>query len=302
MQAKAAGRDPEVESLRAEQQEVEAGRATGQVLRSPEGHAVGLALWTALKGLGRRVSPIYLARSWQNPEGWTSFLRGLLERPDPDGPVLLFNGPLTGFAEADAVRVLAPRGFQPFHRFGMTFPPGGALPVAREVPESVGRLRTVGPVDSEALARLGADSYAGTVDRFLFGQDPDPISAARSLLQQLFEGKYGAFLPEASFGLEIDGRLQGATLVTRRPSHKLLADVEVHPSVQGKGFARALIHATLEALAADRSTPLVLAVTKENGGAFQLYEKMGFVVTDGPFTFWADTQRLGIRAPVPAAR
>ncbi|MCI4340742.1 MAG: GNAT family N-acetyltransferase [Thermoplasmata archaeon] len=211
--------------------------------------------------------------------------------------MLVLNAPLTGLDEDDAVKLLAPRGFRPFHRYGLAISLGGPLPPERAGPVTRGRLRTLSPTDSEALSDLSARCYADSAERFLFGTEFESRAAARAILKSFFEGAFGTFVPEASFGLDIDGTLMGATLVTRRPTHYLLADVEVHPAVQGQGHARRLIRATMEALSAETERPLGLSVTQENRVAFRLYRDLGFVVRQGPTTFWADTDALSVSPP-----
>ncbi|MCI4352641.1 MAG: GNAT family N-acetyltransferase [Thermoplasmata archaeon] len=298
--ARATGSNMEAEGLAAQRKGVQERKRSGGLLRDPDGPVWGVAVWTSIEGLGRRVSPIYLAEDHQNPAGWTRFLASLLESPDPAGRVLLFSAPMPGFSDQEARAFLVPRGFHPYHRYGLKFPPGSPLPDAPALPLRTGRIRTVGPADLEGLAILNTASYARSIDRFLFATANEPLVGARRILQSLFEGEYGTFVGDASFGLELAGELRGATIVTRRPTHLLLADVEVHPSVQGQGHARRLIRATLEAVARDSTTPLVLAVTEESPKALRLYRDLGFVVQDGPFTFWADTAALGI-SPSPSS-
>ncbi len=153
--------------------------------------------------------------------------------------------------------------------------------------------------DLDSLAQLTATCYANSAERFLFGAEFEALAAARTLLTTLLDGQFGRFLPEASFALEIDGQIMGATLVTHRPTHNLLADVEVHPTLQGQGHARRLIRATLQALSGDPTTPLGLSVTQENLPAYRLYRNLGFVVHQGPSAFWANTSALGVPAPRP---
>ena len=293
-EARRAGRNVEAESLTSHRNDIREGKAPGGVLRDPSGRVWAVAVWTSIGNLGRRVSPVYLAKELQNPAGWTRFLTALLDSPDPSGRVLLFQASTPGLSEPEAVILLGPRGFHPFHRFGLAFPAGSPLPAAPSRSLEGGRLRALSPADLDSLALLNSACYANSIERFIFATAEDPLEAGRQVFRSLFEGRYGRFLSEASFGLELDGTLRGTTFVTRRPTHKLLADVEVHPSVQGQGHARRLIRATLEAVSLDPTVPLVLAVTQENGVAFQLYRKLGFVVQEGPFTFWANPTALGL--------
>jgi len=265
------------------------------------GRVWGMALWNAIEKLGRRVNAVFLAKERQNADGWTGFLASLLEAPDPGGRVLLINASTPGLSEQEAATFLTPRGFEAYHRFGLVFPPGTPLPPDARTPLRDGdRIRSLSPSDLDSLAVLNAACYADSIDRFIFGNDIDPLRAAQDVLRSLFEGHYGKFVPDASFGLEIDGAMKGATLVTRQPRYNLLADVEVHPSLQGRGHARRLIRLTLEVVSRDPAIPFVLAVTEETPKAFRLYRDLGFVVQEGPFTFWANTIGLGLRVPPDA--
>lgn len=265
-EARTAGDRQESEGWESQREAVRDGKLPGTLAYGSDGRAWGMAVWTALGARGRRVSPIYLTKARQNPTGWTEFLTALLEQEDPDGPVLLLNAPMTGFAESDALELLAPRGFHPFHRYAMVFPPGTALPADATRSLEGGRVRTVRKKDLDSLAQLTATCYANSAERFLFGAEFEALAAARTLLTTLLDGQFGPFMPEASFALEIDGQIMGATLVTHRPTHNLLADVEVHPTLQGQGHARRLIRATLQALSGDPTTPLGLSVTQEAPG------------------------------------
>lgn len=289
-----AGPPERTEGLEALRRGVQEGRIAGGVLCSADGRVLGLATWSVLRNVGRRVGPILLPAARRDAPTWTELLTLLLDGGDPAGPVVLVDSPMPGFSEAEAQGLLGPRGFHPFHRFALAHAPGAGSPSPPRPPLEEGRIRPITSAELEPLVELTAACYANSVDRFLFGEEPDLIAGARSLLRALFAGEYGPFVPEASFGLEIGGRVLGATLVTRRPAYTLLADVMVHPSLQGRGHARRLIRSTIGAMPPDPKSPLVLTVTRENAGAFHLYESLGFVVRQGPFTFWAHRAALGL--------
>ena len=269
----------------------------GGILRNPAGSIHGLAVWERIGAQGRRVVFTVLAPERQTPAGWKHFITSLLDSSDSTSPVLILDSFVAGLSESDAMGLLGPRGFYAYHRYRLVFPASAPLPAEPRHPPSEGRLRTVGPADLEGLAALNVASYAHTLDRFLFAAGNGPLEDARQLLRDLFDGKFGTFLSAASFGLEIDGILRGAVLVTDRTQYKLIADVEVHPDYQGRGYARQLIRATLAANPPDGKVPLVLVVGKENGVAYDLYLHAGFVVQEGPFTVWANCNALGIPPP-----
>jgi ribosomal protein S18 acetylase RimI-like enzyme len=298
-EARATGHQPEAERLASRRKSILEGKVDGGLLRDSRGRAMGLAIWEIVGALGRRVVWTHLRTESEGPAGWNRFLATLLDSPDPSGPVLLFASSIPGYPEPAAAEFLGPRGFHAFHRYGLEFPAGAPLPADSVQPLNVGRLRTVGPEDLEELAVLNAASYANSIDRFLFAAGDDPVEGARHLLRLVFGGEYGAFLRDASFGLDIDGQLRGATLVTDNSRYRLIADVEVHPSFQGQGHARRLLRATLAATTPDTTTPVVLSVTRENGVAFDFYRRLGFVVKEGPFTMWVNTDALGISPPDP---
>jgi len=298
-EARAAGHAGDAEGLASLRTKIRSGKAIGGILRGVRGNLEGIAVWETIGTRGRRVGPIHLEKSHQNPSGWERFLGTLFDSADPAGPVLLFNSSLPGFPETAAAAFLAPRGFLPYHRYGLTFPPQASPPPDTSLPGISGHLRNIGPADQEELAIMNAAAYSNSVDRFLFAAVDDELAEARRLLRTLFEGEFGTFLPRASFGLEIDGVLQGATLVTDRTQYKLIADVAVHPRFQGHGCARRLIRATIGAVAGNATAPLALGVTRENGRAFDLYRHLGFEIQEGPFTFWANPGALGISPPDP---
>jgi ribosomal protein S18 acetylase RimI-like enzyme len=292
-----AGRALEAAGLAALQKRILEEEVEGGVLLAAPETVFGVAFWETVGQLGRRVQAVVLASDRQNPEGWTRFLNALLDLPDPGGPVFLLDCGFPGLTDSEAAALLVPRGFRVYHRYGLEFPAGAPLPSEPSQPLLRGRLRNVGPADLDGLAMLNAAAYAHSVDRYRFTSGHEPVEDARRLLRSLFEGKYGAFLPESSFGLEIDGALRGATLVTDRVQYKLIADVEVHPDFQRHGHARRLLRAMLAATPRDGKIPLVLTVTKENNVAFELYLRLGFISKEGPFPLWADSARLGLLPP-----
>jgi ribosomal protein S18 acetylase RimI-like enzyme len=292
-----AGSQSDIRGIARLRQRLEQGNARGAVLRDIGGTLWGMVLWDRVGALGRRVSPILLATDRTDLVGWTGLLASLLERSDRSDPVLLLESPMPGLSAEEASALLVPRGFREYRRFRMVFPPGTPLPDGSSPPLADGRLRTLSSADQEGIASLDSVCYADSIDRFLFATETDPLAQARQRVKSLFDGNVGRFLGEASFGYDVEGRLLGATIVTREGSHFLLADVAVHPSVQGQGHARRLIRASLEAVSHEPTTPLVLAVTEKNRNAVRLYRSLGFVVEGEPVTFWADPAALGLPDP-----
>jgi GNAT superfamily N-acetyltransferase len=126
--------------------------------------------------------------------------------------------------------------------------------------------------DVEALGRLYYDAYRGAVDDI--GQSPaDAMHEARETIA----GYFGRFLAGCSFVLDGQDGLAGATLVTEASEDTaLLAEVMVHPAYRGKGYARPLIQAAMNACLDEGWHKMILTVTRNNVPAEGLYRRMGF--------------------------
>ena len=131
--------------------------------------------------------------------------------------------------------------------------------------------------DVAAMGRLMYDTYHGTIDDI--GQSPDE---ALEEAGEVLRGDYGTFLADCSFVLEGDGGPAGATWVMEHTHDEaLLAEVMVHPDYRGRGYARPLIQAAMNACLERGFTDMVLMVTLGNVPAEGLYRRMGFVEEPG---------------------
>ncbi len=126
--------------------------------------------------------------------------------------------------------------------------------------------------DVEALGRLYYNAYHGAVDDI--GQSP---ADAMNEAGELIEGYFGRFLANCSFVLDGDDGLAGAALVTEASDDTaLLAEVMVHPGYRGRGYARPLIQAAMNACLDEGWKTMILTVTRNNVPAEGLYRRMGF--------------------------
>ncbi len=123
----------------------------------------------------------------------------------------------------------------------------------------------------QAIARLYYESYLGTIDDE--GEGPE---GALAEVRHIAEGQYGTFLAACSLALEHDGRLAGAALVTEWREAALLAEVMIQPDHRGRGYARPLIQAAMNACLDAGWQEMVLTVTLGNVPAEGLYRRMGF--------------------------
>jgi ribosomal protein S18 acetylase RimI-like enzyme len=127
--------------------------------------------------------------------------------------------------------------------------------------------------DIPALGELMRAAYRGTPDEDDAGQTTE---SATEEIGRVFNGEYGELISEASFIARQGNEPIAATLVTAWQGEPLLAYVFTAPSHTGRGLARNLIMASMNALADYGHARLNLAVTENNARAWKLYEKIGF--------------------------
>lgn len=82
---------------------------------------------------------------------------------------------------------------------------------------------------------------------------------------------------------ESGGRIVGCLTLSRlagRPVRWLVANVAVHPDFRRRGIARQLVQAAIEHAQVRGDGLLVLDVRRENTGAYQLYQQLGFTLRE----------------------
>ncbi|MCI4340565.1 MAG: GNAT family N-acetyltransferase, partial [Thermoplasmata archaeon] len=122
-------------------------------------------------------------------------------------------------------------------------------------------------------------------DRWLFAQSLDAARDADAAADDLLGDGVGRWRPDASFGIEIEGRLVAATLVNELLG-ALLSEVMVDPAWRRRGLARRLIARSIAAVRSLGLGPLRLVVTVGNDRAEPLYRSMGFQPTPVRGTLW----------------
>jgi ribosomal protein S18 acetylase RimI-like enzyme len=128
-------------------------------------------------------------------------------------------------------------------------------------------------------ARLIEQAYLCHVDSEINEQYRSEAGAHRFLRNVVLLPGCGQFLPEASFVIPGNGRndLQGVVLtsvVAPRVAHT--TQICLLPELQGRGWGRALLEASVRALRAQHFEGLSLTVTASNTAAVRLYESAGF--------------------------
>jgi ribosomal protein S18 acetylase RimI-like enzyme len=237
----------------------------------------GVVSWAALRDPARGVR-VYVNLPHLGFDGAT--LRGILASLAPAGPrieqvVRVTIAPPQGLPAERWSPELAPVGFRPRSRIDCFFDLHEAGRLAPAAPGPTPRPLAL--TDEEPIARLMRRAYAGSpAERALFEQLSDPVADARLGAQDLLHGEIGTWRPDASFAIDDGPDLAAATLVQDHHG-LLLSEVMVAPAARRKGYAAAVIAASIQALAQDASAgPLRLVVSRENDGAFRLYTKLGF--------------------------
>ncbi len=181
------------------------------------------------------------------------------------------------------------RGFSRFGRSEMRLPADAPLP-GLTVPPGL-RIRPLRSDDEPSAAAVHAAAFGKHFDFYLFQNDPDPRRSSAREVHDIMHGRWGEFLPWASFLAESeDHRVCGACLFVRAPYGPLLINLAVDPSAQGKGIGRALTTASVRALRERGETVIALNVTEGNGRAVRMYEQFGLVRSLGPEWAWYSTE------------
>ena len=76
--------------------------------------------------------------------------------------------------------------------------------------------------------------------------------------------------------LEIDGVIEGYTLVSIGAGEAHVLNLCIHPTLRGKGYGRLLLQEQLDALSKFDVDMVLLEVRPSNSGAIALYDSMGF--------------------------
>ena len=150
-----------------------------------------------------------------------------------------------------------------------------ALEASMPPPEAGGR--GVEPSDAAALGELMVAAYRGTVD-----DEGETLEDAVGEVEGVLDGSYGPLASDASFVVEDDDGLVGASLVAiwDRESRPVLLYLVVRPEAKRRGIGTALLLRSGDALAAAGHPQLDLFVTEANEPAVNLYRKLGFEVVD----------------------
>lgn len=269
----------------------------GALWIGPKDEAVGLITWREIPQVGRAIELIHLSEGYRSTNALSKVL-DLVGSAAHGSP--LFSSPDT-LLGLDWSAQASPWGSRGFHYFSRTaLSRSTSIPVLVRPELAAGRLRPLARSDEEGLLRLLASSYHGHVDR-IHAMHGDELEDARLNLSDIFSGRYGPLLLAASWVIEEQGHLLGASLITDHGPVPLLADLAVDPANRRQGLGELLVESSLESLRELRFTELTLTVTLQNFGATSLYRKLGFVPVDAAEEgLWARPDLVGVAWPPKA--
>src|SRR5215831_6972789 len=145
------------------------------------------------------------------------------------------------------------------------------LALSRQPVEKSWRCRTLTQADTESLGSLMLAAYRDTID-----YDGETLDDALFQMRSVFQGKFGPLQDLASFGIEQEGRLVSAIIITVWQGRPLVAFSMTRPEAKNQGMATFLLKSSINALLTFGQKELTLIVTAGNEPAEHIYEKIGF--------------------------
>ncbi len=134
--------------------------------------------------------------------------------------------------------------------------------------------------DVDAIVAFLMGVYEGHVEQ-QFGMHVGTEKEWQEYVTGIWKGDSGSYLPRASWTLKDAAGLTGVALATHWMGLPLLAELGVRKDRRGQGLGRALVLATLSALADLGHDRLALYVTVGNDPAMALYRGLGFQQVGG---------------------
>ena len=134
--------------------------------------------------------------------------------------------------------------------------------------------RSLRPDDAADIAALMLDAYRGTID-----DEGETAEETLAEVNAMLDGKYGPWLADASFVVELDGRLVAACVITLWSDIPLVAQLFSHPDYTNRGLGKFLLTRSINALYDQGYEELVLYVTDGNTSAEHVYTTLGFTLT-----------------------
>jgi GNAT superfamily N-acetyltransferase len=237
----------------------------------------GIAMWDFVPGVGRRIL-IYLPCEETGPVTLDSLIGELEGSSEHDGPIASVTLVGPGRLVPGEAELFLRRGYFRVDRLVLRLVNDGELP--DELAAGRPDLRSLTASDEGDLVDLLRESYdrlSGEANPWLLYRDPR--RDAREAVRDMLSGRRGAWVPWASFGVDLSGRLRGAVVVNRSDRPRV-SEVVVSPSMRGIGLG---YHLVLEAARTlrERGEPEPEAViTSHDLRALRLFRRVGFEPLD----------------------
>lgn len=130
-------------------------------------------------------------------------------------------------------------------------------------------------MDVDDVAAFLMKAYEGHLEQ-QFGMHVGSPEEWNDYVTSIWKGENGNYLPLGSWITRDDEGIAGAALTSHWMGAPLLAEIGVRKDRRGQGIARALVVATINALADLGYDRLALYVTIGNDPAIHLYKSIGF--------------------------
>ncbi len=140
----------------------------------------------------------------------------------------------------------------------------------------------IGPWDPARIGEVAYTdwlAYRGTLDARLYWQYFSTPEGCETMWREAVAGKFGRFDPERTLLLYRDGRVCGDVMASLRNAREgFIGNLAVAPQYRG-GTGKALLLSCLWRYREAGFDRVSLAVTLDNLPAYQLYSRLGFMVT-----------------------
>ncbi len=135
------------------------------------------------------------------------------------------------------------------------------------------KTRNIKDTDINELGAVMLDAYKDTID-----DEGETLEAAQNEIKSALEEKYGEFISDASFLIELNNKITSAILINLFEGKPLITYVFTSKKNSGKGMAKHLIQKSINSLFDLGFEELCLFLTKGNLNAIRLYKKIGFEI------------------------
>lgn len=229
----------------------------------PQGILGGYVVWEAVPSAGRRIVLWFLDEAHRSPESLRALFEALEYFEPRAGPVFVVPDALPGATEEEQSVVLGAAGMVHLLQERLIFPRGQEVPAA--LLAQAWRLRYPTPADAKEVLDVACRAYWDYPGQLLWVS----VDLERDLTSSAVREGRHSVVPEATFVLQVRGRIRGNVVTCRDPTGPYIDSIQVDPHWQGRGLGRALLVRALGALR-EKSGPEDVRLTylrqNEKGG------------------------------------